>query len=545
MAYAERRGKAWRVRYQLPDGLWDSASGFETKEQALSWGRDQETDIRRNEWRDPRAGDMSLANWIAEWWPAQDLEPRTEDRYGYLVRTHILPWFGKRPLNSFNSPGEIADWEKQITATSKKLTGGRYAPRTAQDARDLLATILGDAVDGKRISVNVAARRRGRGRKARRRAARRATSEKAWATPLEVLLIAERAATLTGQDDDFVLIVTTGWTGMRWGEVVGLERPQFQLSHIRLDLQLNELNGLFRQTPPKDDSRRNGEEGYFGPIDLPPFLSDLLSRQVQARPDGRCRCPDSRCSGTGQYLFLGPDHGHYRRSTYNRRIWHPAVDGVYPAAHGRPARPVLVDMAPGWPGRPLRPAWPYAAGETWAPPRGRGWTRFDLTRIDARQAACPSCAAARGAPCTSRSGRETADHRPRIAAAAAAAASPSAERALACWLPIKPGLQPHGLRHGHKTWMIEDQIAEVLQHDRLGHEMDGIKSTYSHVSESMRDKLKKALQTRWETALDERARLSPRSAVVLLDELLAARRETNNRRSSPKNLPLTGEARSL
>jgi len=26
---------------------------------------------------------------------------------------------------------------------------------------------------------------------------------------------------------------------------------------------------------------------------------------------------------------------------------------------------------------------------------------------------------------------------------------------LACWLPIKPGLTVHGLRHGHKTWMAE------------------------------------------------------------------------------------------
>jgi hypothetical protein len=346
---------------------------------------------------------------------------------------------------------------------------------------------------------------------------------------------------LTGQDDDFVLMVTMGWTGMRWGEAVGLERTQFQFSTIRLDVQLNELNGALSQTSPKDDSRRNGEEGYFGPIDLPPFLTDLLSRQVQTRPEGRCRCPDDRCGGTGQYLFLGPAHGHYRRSTYNRRVWHPAVDGIYPEQKAKSARPVLVDLAGGWPGLPLRPAWPYASGETWEPPRGRGWTRFDVPHVDGRQEPCPACGAARGSPCRSRSGNETADHRPRTIAAA----SSSAERTLACWLPIKLGLVPHGFRHGHKTWMIEDEIAEVLQHDRLGHEMDGIKSTYSHVSDPMRDKLKRALQVRWETALDERAKLSPGSAVLLLDELLAARRETNNRRSSPKNLPLTGETRSL
>jgi integrase len=96
-------------------------------------------------------------------------------------------------------------------------------------------------------------------------------------------------------------------------------------------------------------------------------------------------------------------------------------------------------------------------------------------------------------------------------------------------LAIKPGLVPHGLRHGHKTWMIEDDIPEVLQHDRLGHEMDGIKSTYSHVSQSMRENLKRVLQTRWEAALDERAKLSPRSPVGVLDELLAPGGRDNRR----------------
>jgi hypothetical protein len=64
--------------------------------------------------------------------------------------------------------------------------------------------------------------------------------------------------------------------------------------------------------------------------------------------------------------------------------------------------------------------------------------------------------------------------------------------------------------------MIEDAIAEVLQHDRLGHEMDGIKATYSHVSDLMRENLKQAMQTRWETALDQRMRLREHSSVAIL-----------------------------
>jgi hypothetical protein len=141
---------------------------------------------------DPRGGEITLAEWIAEWRPAQDLQPRTEDHYDYLIRAHLLPEFGDRPLSTLTSPEEIAAWEKQTTARRKQATPGRYSQRTAQDARALLATILGDAAARGLIAVNAAARRRGRGRKARRAALRRRTAERKWATPLEVLHIAER-----------------------------------------------------------------------------------------------------------------------------------------------------------------------------------------------------------------------------------------------------------------------------------------------------------------------------------------------------------------
>ena len=98
------------------------AFGLEACDWRPNWGRDQETDIRRNDWHDPHAGEMTLAEWIAEWSPAQDLEPRTANRYDYLIRTHLQPEFGGRPLNTFTSPEEIASWERQIPATEKKAT---------------------------------------------------------------------------------------------------------------------------------------------------------------------------------------------------------------------------------------------------------------------------------------------------------------------------------------------------------------------------------------------------------------------------------------
>lgn len=66
------------------------------------------------------------------------------------------------------------------------------------------------------------------------------------------------------------------------------------------------------------------------------------------------------------------------------------------------------------------------------------------------------------------------------------------------WEPIAPGLHFHDLRHTHKTWLIEDQVPEVLQCKRLGHELGGIAGVYSHVTPAMIDTMLERLQQRWE-----------------------------------------------
>ena len=61
--------------------------------------------------------------------------------------------------------------------------------------------------------------------------------------------------------------------------------------------------------------------------------------------------------------------------------------------------------------------------------------------------------------------------------------------------------------------------------ERMGHEMPGMHGVYGHVSPVMRADLKAALQERWEASLRERAKISPRSTVPVLDALLAAQRQ--------------------
>ncbi|MEV0056196.1 tyrosine-type recombinase/integrase [Saccharopolyspora shandongensis] len=56
--------------------------------------------------------------------------------------------------------------------------------------------------------------------------------------------------------------------------------------------------------------------------------------------------------------------------------------------------------------------------------------------------------------------------------------------------PVKPGLTFHGLRHSHKTWLIDAGVPEIAQARRLGHALDDdIQDIYSHVSQQVEQAL--------------------------------------------------------
>ncbi len=330
MAYAEKRGKGpapWRVKYKVPGGE-ASQSGFETKQAALAWGRDQEAKVRAGAWTDPAAGEITVSEWIDRWKAMQDVGPSTTANREYRIRRFILPYWGNRQLNSLTGE-EITVWEHRLPATEQ------VSRSTAKDARSLLHTILGDAAAAKPplIPFNPAVRPRNRGRRTGRRLDR--SPQRAWATPLEVLLVAERAALLAGRDDEFTMLVTIAYTGMRWGETIGLERDLLLPGLINIEWQLREIAGRFHRLAPKDDSYRSTKYEPLVPVDLPAFLAELLAAQAGKHTGQRCTCAAEH-GGSGRYVFLGPDGGHYRNSNYARRIFRPACDGRHPPANHRP-----------------------------------------------------------------------------------------------------------------------------------------------------------------------------------------------------------------
>jgi integrase len=458
---------------------------------------------------------MTVTEWVNEWFSGLDLELSTLDSYRYYIEVHILPYFGEWDLRALElAPEEIVKWERKLPVSR----------RTAREARATLANLLNDAIP-RYLKVNPAARRRGKGKKGQRRIEDAERSEKVWAPPLQALLLAERCALLSGCDQDFIMMVMKAYTGMRWSELLGLPPDCVQAGQVRIAWKLYELNGRFYRGRPKDGSIRVA--------DSPPFLDALLG-QVEPR---RCHChgADPWCSG-GEFTFLTSNGAHFRRSNYSARIFRPAADGWYPKNKTKPAAPVLVDVTYGFPGIPV-PPWPAAEpGKPFLPPTGRGHAR--LVNVDDGRGRCSVC----GRTQLLRLDGSLITHDglgPDAGAGRCAGGGelPAGDVPLVCWAPLMPGLTPHGLRHGHQPMMDNEDVHYVLQSDRMGHEVPGMRGTYSHPTPEMRARLLAALQRLWDESLAARAALAPRSPVRVLDELLRPYRQASAGTSAPNRLP--------
>lgn len=443
----------------------------------------------------PAAGRIRFGDYVNRWYAAQDLALSTMANYRWCIEGHLLPAFGEWAVADILQ-ADVNAWEKRERAAG-------YAEASIRNWRALLHLILEDAREEGLVPANPVARRRGRGRRAGR--SRRRGPEKKVTTAFGIILIAERAALLSGRDDEFVAVTTKGFTGMRWGELVGLETGYVRPGAIRVEWQLYELDtGELIRCPPKDDSRRT--------IDVPGWLSDLLAEHiVQARPKP-CSChgftyvfsghrpPTGAPRRSGATLVdvarraevspatasaalnhpevvadatyarimaaiadLGYVRGgaggelaaHWRRNGFGTWVFQPAVTGRYPKKGPLAVRPVPILGEP-WPGIPLR---------------GRN----------------------------------------------------AGGRADACWVPIAPGLTPHGLRHTHKTLMEELGTPAKLMDERMGHDDGAVQARYTHVTPEMRRRLMDGLTEVWETALAARRAISPGSPVSVLDRLLRSR----------------------
>ena len=132
----------------------------------------------------------TLAEWVQRWWPSLDLDLRTLENYESYLRLHILPRFGPMAMGDITTL-DINLWIKESGEETEWRKG--YAPSTIRAWVNLLSMILTDAVDQRLIPANPVQKRRRRGRRSRK-----LPVERTWATPEEVMRIADQAGLLGG-----------------------------------------------------------------------------------------------------------------------------------------------------------------------------------------------------------------------------------------------------------------------------------------------------------------------------------------------------------
>ncbi|MFI5910909.1 LacI family DNA-binding transcriptional regulator [Dactylosporangium sp. NPDC051541] len=502
MGFAEKRGDYWRARYKLSSGKYGTVQDedgatvrFRTRRAAEQAADAEEVKVREGRRRPAVNASMLFIDYVNRWYAEQDLAASTMQTYRRHIEAHILPEFGHLTMAELERDGRaaIVEWERAGRAD--------YATLTVQGWRRVFHVILADAVREGLLPFNPASRPRGRGRVAGRSQAR--APEKTITNALGVVLIAERMALLSGRDDEFVATVGMGFSGMRFGETVGLEAEFVRPGAIRVEWQLHELDdGVLLRCPPKDDSYRT--------IAVPSWLTALLREQIDRAGPKPCSChgrtyvyrghrpPRQGARQVGPRLtdvgrragvsagtvwnalhrrdqvadatlqrvdaavaelgYLvgslpdGPTAPHWRRNGFATWLFGPAVSGWYPAKAPSPARPVPV-LAEPWPGVPIR---------------GRN----------------------------------------------------AANRADACWVPVARDLTPHGLRHTYKTLMLGLDTPRPLMDLHMGHAKKTVSDAYDHVTADMVARLLEGLTVLWQNALAARRAMHPRSPVAVLDRLL-------------------------
>ncbi|HEX8345166.1 MAG TPA: LacI family DNA-binding transcriptional regulator [Actinoplanes sp.] len=514
MGYAEKRGDYWRGRYKISPGQYgtvtDSSGAtvrFRSRRDAEQAANDAEAKVRNGGRPTGSGGRITFGDYVNAWYDRQDLAASTMQNYRRTIEDHLLPAFQDSAVAAI-STADVALWEKRERALG-------YAEASLRLWRTTLHLILADAVDEGVRESNPAARRRGRGKRAGRSQNR--GPEKTVTTALGIVLLAERAALLSGRDDEFAAVVTLGFTGMRWAELVGLETEYIRRDAVRVEWQLYELDsGVLHRCPPKDDSHRT--------VAVPGWLSALVADHLARTEPKPCACHGRRyvfggyrpansgprtpgpklvdvardagvSTGTVSNVLNRPEvveqataeavreaverlgyvrgasagsAAHYRRNGFATWLFQPAATGRYPAKAPKVARPVPVSAEP-WPGVPVR-------------------------------------------------GRNAAD------------------RAEACWLPVAQGLTPHGLRHTYKTLMVGLGTPSTVMDDQMGHSDGSVQARYAHATADMVRRLMDGLTLVWENALAARREMHPRSPVAALDRLL---RDKIVSQDSPERAPET------
>ncbi|MCZ0207943.1 hypothetical protein OZK63_21255 [Streptomyces sp. UMAF16] len=356
MAYAEKVYKVrngqktkqftWRVKYRAPEGHvpeWLTKPGFQTKKTAEDWGKEQERLIREGTWIDPEKQAVTFGEFARIFMASRKKRGRTVGTRWDKLENHILPRWDGVPLRKITW-FDVDTWQQ--TMDIEDVSRGHCV--------SLMSTIMTAAQDAGYITVNpLFGRRRTKdtsGDAARPKPPK--ISRDGGPRPEDAILVAERLGPAVG-----IHVLTTAFTGPRWGEGLGLHRDNVLLWRRQpwgsgtFECQILRIVEEYAEYQERDEEgRKKGyvlrleptkNDGSTRDVDVPPFLAQLLAWHLEDWPHPR--------------IFCTPSGTPWRRGNW-ARIFRPACDGrpAREKRQGVAARPAWEPILPGLDMRALR-----------------------------------------------------------------------------------------------------------------------------------------------------------------------------------------------
>jgi integrase len=251
----------WRARFTTPDGRRLTATRA-TKTEADSWLAMQTSDVGRGTWVDPRRARTTFGEYATQWLEQRtDLRARTKEDYGDILRVHLIPKLGERPIGKL-SPADVRAWYAGISAVHP----GR-ARKVYRHLRAILNTAIADE-----IIVRNPCRVRGAGQDR--------SAERPVATVAEVGPLAESV-----EPRWRTLILFAAWCGLRRGELLALRRKDIDMLHgiVTVERSVQYLRGgEVVLGPPKTAA---GRRRVVMPPHLLPEVEHHLDTWVKVGPE--------------------------------------------------------------------------------------------------------------------------------------------------------------------------------------------------------------------------------------------------------------------
>ncbi len=285
------RGTRYEVRLRAPDGR-QYKKRFRTRRDAEAFEARELADRSRGVWLDPRDGQRSFGDVASQWLatnPAKRSSTRARDES--ILRLHLLPEFGERPLASIRP----RDVQALVNAWNEK-----NKPRTVRRQYDVLRAVFGSAVDEDCLA---------------RTPCRNVKLPEVL--PLErPFLNGDQLATL-GQEvgDAYAPMLYLGTVlGLRWGEIAGLRvgRIDFDACTVTIAEQLT--RGEHGREVLGQPKSKAGRRRCSVPQPLIAMLETHLARRGLTSGDADA------------FVFVSPKGLPLRYDRWRRRVWLPAVE---------------------------------------------------------------------------------------------------------------------------------------------------------------------------------------------------------------------------